>query len=89
MKSAVSSKISEVTDDLWGPTTNLGQMMEASAAVEAAVEQLGVKISKRELVNRACLTRSLSLSLTVWLPLSLSHNHWLHLLTLPASTAAH
>ena len=41
MKSAVSSKISEITDDLWGPTTNLGQMMEASAAVEAAGVRAG------------------------------------------------
>ena len=49
IKDKVSSKISEITEDLWGPKTNLGQMMEASNAVSTSFEKLGLKLSKREL----------------------------------------
>ena len=40
MKDKVSQKWSEFTDEIWGPDTSLGQMMEASAAINTQMESL-------------------------------------------------
>lgn len=49
MKDKVSQKWSEFTDEIWGPDTSLGQMMEASAAINTQMESLNFKLSKREI----------------------------------------
>ena len=50
IKNTVSEKWSEFTDEIWGPSTSLGQMMEVSTAINTQMESLGnFKLSKREI----------------------------------------
>ena len=49
MKDKVTQKWSEFTDDIWGPQTRLGAMLEASAAVKEQMNALGFEFSKREI----------------------------------------
>eukprot|EP00656_Telonema_subtile_P001001 TRINITY_DN10477_c0_g1_i1.p1 TRINITY_DN10477_c0_g1~~TRINITY_DN10477_c0_g1_i1.p1 ORF type:complete len:480 (-),score=87.29 TRINITY_DN10477_c0_g1_i1:184-1623(-) len=44
-----SNKWNELTDDMWGPKSRLGQMMEASSAIQSQMEALEFKLSKREI----------------------------------------
>lgn len=48
MKEKASQKLNALTDEMWGPSTGLGQMMEASSAIQSQMEALDFKLSKRE-----------------------------------------